>query len=490
MRRHNITVEAKTTVGGTVRTGYKPLKINGLPLAREGDEVYCPECDSTGHIACEGPRRNEMLGDRRAALEDDLCLCKCDPPPRLKANQTIKYHTIDTGYAAPGARVSAQPAAPTAARQPAGEPPRSSFTSAPKRPAPSFAELPGQVCENLWLGYQQRAEIVVAPGGKLIADPKARNRAINAAYAQLWRFDPRFQWAGLAAFASKQVGCGLLHAAESVEKIQAEFEAQQQLENDARKGFWGLFSPSERERQAKIQAFEQRKRDLEQANRDNPVPFGTFGSDDKTLSYAQRLYQFTYEMLAMGNTTLFLDVFPLHVFYAERGLEAFEACLPSREYIVENGQHPVIWPVAQETLKFGTNHKEILLTFQAIEAGNIAESVKFLATHEQVNILQPVMYDDWSLKWLLRGNHASYVTNFPSGAAQAIELTLASQCHPEDDGRSIGFGNNPLADLSDIKQRMAFVLRAAAQFDHLLQSEKRHQIEQSIRDIALGGGVR
>jgi hypothetical protein len=46
----------------------------------------------------------------------------------------------------------------------------------------------------------------VAPGGKLIADPKARNKAINAAYTQLWRLESRFQWAGLAAFASKQVG--------------------------------------------------------------------------------------------------------------------------------------------------------------------------------------------------------------------------------------------------------------------------------------------
>ena len=62
----------------------------------------------------------------------------------------------------------------------------------------------------------------MAPGGKLIADPKARNSAINAAYAQLWLDDPRFQWAGLAAFASKQVGCGLLHAADSIDKIQAE----------------------------------------------------------------------------------------------------------------------------------------------------------------------------------------------------------------------------------------------------------------------------
>jgi hypothetical protein len=100
------------------------------------------------------------------------------------------------------------------------------------------------------------------------------------------------------------------------------------------------------------------------------------------------------------------------------------------------------------------------------------------------------MYDDTGLKWLLRGNHASYVTNLPSGAAQAIELTLASQCRPIDDGRTIGFGNNPVANLADVKQRMAFVLRAAKQFDELLHSDKRGQLEQSIQEIARGGGVR
>jgi hypothetical protein len=40
---------------------------------------------------------------------------------------------------------------------------------------------------------------------------------------------------------------------------------------------------------------------------------------------------------------------------------------------------------------------------------------------------------------------------------------------------------------------MAFVLKAAAQFDDLLQSDQRDQrdqIEQSIREIAVSGGVR
>jgi hypothetical protein len=367
---------------------------------------------------------------------------------------------------------------------------RSGSASAPRSAAPTVSERPGTLCENLWRGYQQRVENVVAPGGKLIADPKARNKAINAAYAQLWRHDQRFQWAGLAAFASKQVGCGLLHAAESIEKMQAEEEAIQQLRDSSRKGLVGLISPSERENRAAIREFEQRQRDYEQANRDNPVWGFTHWGVDRALPLSRQMYGVVHEMLAMGNTTLFLDVYPLHVFYAERGLAALRNCLDSRKNIYGNGEHSVLWPVGRETLRFGIDHDEILLAFEAIDAGRIAKSVEHLAWHEQQNILQPAMYDDIGLKWLLRGNHASYVTNFPSGAAQAIELTLASQCRPVDDGRTIGFGNNPIANLADIKQRMAFVLKAAAKFDELLHSDQRDQIERSIREIALGGGVR
>jgi hypothetical protein len=59
-----------------------------------------------------------------------------------------------------------------------------------------------------------------------------------------------------------------------------------------------------------------------------------------------------------------------------------------------------------------------------------------------------------------------------------------------EDGRTIGFSNFPFADLADVERRMAFVLKAAAQFDDLLHSDQHDQIEQSIREIALSGGVR
>ena len=476
----------KTSCGGEVLEADTRVMMFGIAHARAGDRVSCGKNDETYQIV-GGISYMDSHGRLVAGSLDSRSSCPCKAS-LLHSFTNATYESKQSGAPQSVRSVPQQEAAPVAPSNPVA-PRQSSFTSA-RAPTPTLSERPGTVCENLWRGYQQRVENVVAPGGKLIADPKARNKAINAAYAQLWRHDPRFQWAGLAAFASKQVGCGLLHAADSVEKIQAEEEAIQQLRDSARQGLRGLLSPSEREKRATIRAFEQRQHEYEEANRDNPVWGFTHWGAESPLYYSQRMYRFVYEMLAMGNTTLFLDVYPLHVFYKERGLEALKDCLESRSNIFGNGQHPVLWPVGQETLKFGTDHKEILLAFEAIEAGNIAESVEHLAKHEQRNILQPAMYNDSGLKWLLRGNHASYVTNIPSGAAQAIELTLASQCRPIEDGRTIGFGSNPFANLADIERRMAFVLKAAAQFDDLLHSDQRDQIEQSIRDIAWGGGVR
>ena len=476
----------KTSCGGEVLEGDTRITMFGFAHAREGDRVSCGKSSEFFQIQ-GGVSFIDSHGRPVAGTLDSVSSCPCKAT--LQHSITITSYISQATPAPPTARAVPQPATPPAPANPVA-PRQSGPASAEKTATPTFSERPGTACENLWRGYQQRVENVVAPGGKLITDPKARNKAINAAYAQLWRHDPRFQWAGLAAFASKQVGCGLLHAAESIDKMQTEEETMQQLRDSARQGLVGLLSPSEREKRATIKEYEQRQRDYEQANRDNPVWGFTHWGVDSALPLAQRMYRFVHEMLAMGNTTLFLDVYPLHVFYAERGLEALKACLPSRKNIYGTGEHPVLWPIGQETLKFGTNHKEILLAFEAIDTGNIAESVALLAEHEQVNILQPAMYDDTGLKWLLRGNHFSYVTNLPSGAAQAIELTLASQCRPVEDGRTVGFSNFPFADLADVERRMAFVLKAAAQFDDLLHSDQRDRIEQSIREIAVGGGVR
>lgn len=304
-----------------------------------------------------------------------------------------------------------------------------------------ITDVPILTCECIWRSFQKEAEDIVAPGGTLIADPKARNRAINAAYARLWLHDPRFQWAGLAAFASKQVGCGLLHAADTEDRLNLA---------------------------AKMSA----------------------GGPRLTAIEMQLQYRHVHDMLALGNTTLFLDIFPLHAFYKKRGLKELAKCLPARQNIYGNDQHPVLWPVNQKKLTFGLQQPLILQAFEAIDAGQIADSVKHLAWHEQQNILQPAMYSDSQLVRLMRLNQFAYVTAFPSGVAEAIELTLASQCRRVGDGRTIGFSNDPMADLSDINQRMPFVLKAAARFDELLHNRNRAVIEQSLQDIAAGGGVR
>jgi hypothetical protein len=86
-------------------------------------------------------------------------------------------------------------------------------------------DVPILTCASVWLRVQKEAEAWITVGGKLIDDPIQRNRRINQAYAQLWLADKRFQWAGLAAFASKQVGCGLLHASENINKSQEDIIA-------------------------------------------------------------------------------------------------------------------------------------------------------------------------------------------------------------------------------------------------------------------------
>ena len=342
-------------------------------------------------------------------------------------------------------------------------------------------DVPILTGECLWHIYQKEAEEIVAPGGVLIPDPVARNRAINAAYARLWLADPRFQWAGLAAFASKQVGCGMLHATRVTQLIDDEREAREALRSFYESGMRPAKLP-DTENPALKAAIE---RHLMAANA-NPVSAYDAYTKGRPLSLIQESFEFVNKMMALGNTTLFLDVYPLHAFYARRGIEEFRQCLRMRKNIDGHSDFPVLWPVHRDILAFGIYQEEVLLGFEAIGSGEIAESVKQLAIHEQKNILQPSMYSNRWLVKLLRGNHASFVIGFPSGVSQAIEVTLSSQCTPVKDGRTISFSDSVFADLSVLKERMPFVFRAAEQFHTMLNDHRRPQIEQSIREIANG----
>jgi uncharacterized Zn-binding protein involved in type VI secretion len=79
----------RTTVGGTVAEGLANFSIGGRCASFDGAAVWCPACKSAGRICASGPRRPFMLSNgRQIALDNDLCLCKCSPPPRLIASQS------------------------------------------------------------------------------------------------------------------------------------------------------------------------------------------------------------------------------------------------------------------------------------------------------------------------------------------------------------------------------------------------------------------
>jgi uncharacterized Zn-binding protein involved in type VI secretion len=88
MKRYLILDGDKTTASGTVQAKPTTVQLSGVHVAHEGDEVVCPTCNSTGKIKCDGPRQSMTAPDgRHAALSEDLCICKCDPPPKLVASQ-------------------------------------------------------------------------------------------------------------------------------------------------------------------------------------------------------------------------------------------------------------------------------------------------------------------------------------------------------------------------------------------------------------------
>lgn len=106
--RYHITVGASTTAGGKVMSATSIRSINGAKVAYAGDQVSCPKCNSTGIIHPDGPRNSDVFNGRQVALSDDLCVCKCSPPPRLVTNQTFSKQTINADWHAAKAGAAAE----------------------------------------------------------------------------------------------------------------------------------------------------------------------------------------------------------------------------------------------------------------------------------------------------------------------------------------------------------------------------------------------
>jgi hypothetical protein len=287
-----------------------------------------------------------------------------------------------------------------------------------------------------WLACQREAEEWIAPGGKLIETPELRNRRISAAYASLWLADQRCQWAGLAAFASNQVGCSMAHAAHTMQRLGDEIR-----DSHVHDSFEWLY---------KIMI---------------PAMVGTGAG-------------FLRGQLSLGNLCVFLDVYPLHRFYAKHGLELMRQTIGARQLIADQ----VHWPVASQLLPFGKPFREIAEAFALIDAGQLAASVLKLAYHEQVNVLQSVIYDDPKTRLALDANQIGAATGQYPALFQPIELPFGDACGARPAATTV-FSSLQNAHLYDVGQRMDYVSRAAAQFDVLLQGAPRTAVEQALRTI-------
>jgi uncharacterized Zn-binding protein involved in type VI secretion len=112
-KRFYIRAGATTTAGGVVRASSEFCILNGAPLAREGDPVDCPACATQGIVQCILPRVSDSFEGKEYALSDDLCICKCNPPPKLVADQNfdcqmLALASVETAEEAAARAISAR----------------------------------------------------------------------------------------------------------------------------------------------------------------------------------------------------------------------------------------------------------------------------------------------------------------------------------------------------------------------------------------------
>lgn len=116
MRRSYLKVGDKSSAGGTVIEGIPLTTHYGTELTFLGAQVYCPACKSTACIVQKGPRWPGSMMGKEPALEGDICVCKCDPPPVMIASQSDMYESFDgnalasMGYGPTGNYLTDEPA--------------------------------------------------------------------------------------------------------------------------------------------------------------------------------------------------------------------------------------------------------------------------------------------------------------------------------------------------------------------------------------------
>jgi hypothetical protein len=306
-------------------------------------------------------------------------------------------------------------------------------------------------CSLLWskgqqaainrLSYQKKNFFTGSTSSELVPDYSARAARIAATYARFYleqeegckpALKGRFYWMGLAAFASKQVKCGL------------------------------DFIPND------------------------PVLL-------LTPTPAQVPMRIGKNYLGKGNFWLFQDIFVWHWFYANYP-EQFISCAPERNAQTYSPEVAVMvndLPWAGETLSILNNLKVpspdyVIQGFTAITATESAsgtsrrnfqfESLLRIADHEQRKILQPLIYNDLAFTLTLDAQQMTeFMPFFPKRLA-----TFSTTCDTDKINLKVVMTEGKLYNETD---RMKFIGNIADQY-HKLMTQQNAYMEGEIASIA------
>lgn len=102
MKRYYIIEGDVTSACGIVQrhTGSaQTTKVYDKIVSNIGDKINCPACGAVGTIAAVGHRQPFGNHSNIPAMENDICLCKCSPPPILKHSQELFFQNVDYSIA-------------------------------------------------------------------------------------------------------------------------------------------------------------------------------------------------------------------------------------------------------------------------------------------------------------------------------------------------------------------------------------------------------
>jgi len=313
-------------------------------------------------------------------------------------------------------------------------------------------------CEALWALGQQRAIKLLSnekecpvkgKSTELITDYSARAGRIAAAYARFYlelepgcdpKLKGRFYWMGLAAFASKQVKCGL------------------DFIKTASYIFVDYNSP-------------QAKAVVETAK--TPLKIGK-------------------NSLGKGNFWLFQDIYVWHWFYANH-TALFKSCISERDTDSYPNQFKATinsLPWATESLPAINNLKKTefmqrgFADIETLETTNNENqsrklqlsSLMSIADHEQRKILQPLIYNDLSFELLL---DTQKIMEVIPGTPKRL-ASFSDACDVEDQKLKVEMQTGELYSESD---RMKFISEIAQQY-HILMGEQLDYMEDKIAAIS------